>query len=383
MGLFFLPFAAVLGGGIGGVAGGIEGSKKAVPGDEAKNIEASITKAIANLNVQENLADHVASAGSDLTDKRFRIVKGQGPSVQDEKPNYSSIRDHDIDIVIEVSVNKLGFQGGEGSDPELSFFMLASVRVIRPADGVQLYLGVSEYDSRPRKVSQWARNGATPLQKEFENAYASLAEWIVEQLFLLYDFHTDSTWSTNLNCMLQPYAPPMVGSDKEFFSHKRKFSKVDSLQSTFQWEAFPRDKDRQYDKTGILTKVSEIVYDLKIWKGSDGYPDELVYERRGLVAPEELREVPQKQISPTDQTEITPSAPPAIHKERLVEYRIDMMLEPSTEYYWTVRARFKLDGQTRVTRWSYHKVLPPLCTSTCTCDYIPINGYHRFVTPKQ
>src|SRR5262245_38177476 len=117
---------------------------------------------------------------------------------------------------------------------------------------------------------------------------------------------------------------------------------VESLQPSFQWEPFPRKTDLKADKTGTLGLAQNVTYDLRIWGaegsipgvcrpwlpryGSEGtgggpcvFPAELVYARVGLPHP---------------------------------FHTVESFLSPSTIYLWTVRARFQLDGQPRVTEWS-------------------------------
>jgi hypothetical protein len=342
----FVPLAvpgAAIGAVVGAITGGIKGATDAVPSADIKEIDAFITKAIAGVDVQGSLAEHVASTGGFLTDYQISLVEGQGPAREDERPLYRSLSGQDVDTVIEVSVKSLGFRGGEGADPSTSFFMDVSVRVVRTADGTEIYSGESSHESGSRRVSDWvSRDGAALLGQEFEAACSALSKLIIEDLFF-----GDRGWTFHLqDCMLTPNNPP---------HQDVKFSKVDSLQPTVQWEVFPRAADWKSDSAGILAQVSEITYDLKIWKGRSGSPEDLVYERMGLSFP---------------------------------EHRIGTPLEPSTKYFWSVRARLKLDGPTRMTRWSYSRVAllpqPPPWPNPDPClrDHIPINSYHGFETPQ-
>ena len=379
-GALLLPFMAALGAVVGAIVGGIEGAVKAVPADEAQKVEAAINSAISDLDVQEKLAGRMVSAGLTLKDHQFSLIRGQGPATKDEKPHYRSLKGQNADMALEVNVKSLGFLGGKGADPEIAFFMDVTVRVVRIVDGSEIYLGESSHISRPRRLSEWAQDGAAVLRQEFETSYARLAEQILENLFLVYDFHVDSMWSGAMHCMLKPYNPPPSGIG--FFSLELMFSKVDSLRPTFQWEAFPREKDLKSDSAGILTRVGEITYDLKIWKGHNGYPEELVYDRQGVSAPERVIEITETQVASTvlGQSEQAP----IVSKERIVEHTIETLLEPSTEYFWSVRSRFKLDGQTRITKWSYSRIpWPPGLSDLCLTDHIPKTHYHRFKTPKE
>ncbi len=105
---------------------------------------------------------------------------------------------------------------------------------------------------------------------------------------------------------------------------------VDSLQPTLRWEAFPRPEDREADREGLLSRISDVTYDLKIWKAPAGDPGwralrgvvihlDDAYTRQGLPHPWHELEIP---------------------------------LEPCTKYFWTIRAKFRLDGDLRVIQWA-------------------------------
>ena len=130
---------------------------------------------------------------------------------------------------------------------------------------------------------------------------------------------------------------------------------VESLQPWLQWEAFPRPADLKADDGGELRSARNVTYELRIWRaeGEPGdsrvFPLVRAYERKGLTQPEHVVEEP---------------------------------LVPVTQYVWTVRARFDLGAESRVTQWSVllptnrHKELPARHDAT-----IPSRGYYRFMTP--
>jgi len=355
-GALLLPYMAAAGAIVGGLAGGIEGAIKAVPADEAERIEVSINNAVDEIHIQDKFAEYMIHVGIFLTEYSFNFAVSRDPKKNNDKVLLNSIM-QSADIVMEVRITDLGFIGGEGRDPAVSFFMDAAISLSRVKDGKELYSGKSSYSSRPQRFSEWSRNNANPLRLEFEKAYKRIAEQVIENLFLIHDFHIDSIWSTDMYCMLKPVNPPltMLG----FFSHERITPKLESRKPTFQWEAFPRDKDLRSDSKGLLSHISDISYDLIVWKTRDNIPTELVYDKKGLVLTERV-----------------------LREERIVEYTIDKELEPSTEYYWSVRARFMLDGKPRLTRWSYSRI--PWYTleqDPCLSDHIPLSNYYRFMTP--
>ena len=103
-----------------------------------------------------------------------------------------------------------------------------------------------------------------------------------------------------------------------FPDKKLAFVEVDSLQPTFRWQLFPRPQDLEPDKEGLLTRIGNVTYELKILQGQIDYPTKEIYSRVGLPGP---------------------------------YHRIEHPLEPSTKYFWNVRARFEIDGRTRITEW--------------------------------
>ena len=137
---------------------------------------------------------------------------------------------------------------------------------------------------------------------------------------------------------LRPEYPKVRGSH---------YSKVDSLQPTFRWEFFHWPQDYEANKEGVLKGIRNVTYELKIWRIVDEYPVELIYARQGLPEP--------------------------FHK-------IEEPLEPSTKYFWTIRARFELDGRPRVTGWGYWGVNP---LPAYRIKQVPNPLYFRFKTPRK
>ena len=113
---------------------------------------------------------------------------------------------------------------------------------------------------------------------------------------------------------LKPIYPEVVKSHSggEFFE-------VDSLQPTFRWESFPRPQDLRKNQKGLVGRIHNVTYELKIWRVQDGYQAKPIYSRQRIPEP--------------------------LHK-------VEEPLEPSTNYVWSVRARFEVDDVTMVTEWA-------------------------------
>ena len=142
-------------------------------------------------------------------------------------------------------------------------------------------------------------------------------------------------------------------------------AKVDSLHPTLRWESFPRPADLRGDNDGWVGRTRTITYDLRIWRSERGmseksrFPGDLVYSRNGLPEP---------------------------------AHRVEWPLTRDTQYVWSIRARFELDGNLRVTEWGMLKPRDPLSRNSgagtpwvYTADprspYLPNWAYYRLRTP--
>jgi len=359
VGVLLLPFFAAGGAIIGGVVGSLAGATKAVPAAKAREVESAISDALSGLNIQETMAENIIIHGTSLTDINYVLIADLLPSEKVEL-NYNVIKDEDVDSVLHVKVNSVELEGGSGIDPKVSLCMTASTKLINAQNGVEIYSGEFEYKGKSRKFTAWAADNAKLLREELENCFNDLSERIVDEAFLLLDFPL-SYWSPYQYCMLAPVYPKT-----DFSVLKMQYVEVDSLRPTVRWGSFPRTRDMEADKNGVLKRVSKVVYDLKIWRVEDDFPVSLVYAVEGLPDP--------------------------IHT-------LAYALSSSTKYFWTVRARFMLDGQQRATRWSYSRrpwivqtvpvargdfsflFFPPV--DPCSLNYIPNTNYFHFITPQR
>ena len=124
------------------------------------------------------------------------------------------------------------------------------------------------------------------------------------------------------------------------------FSRVDSYRPTLRWESFPRKQDLGADPEGRLEGIKDVGYDLKIFKEEAGRPGRLVYRRDGLSEP---------------------------------AHKLEQSLGSATKYFWTVRARFTVDGKRRVTEWGI--ILPPRAKETPRrSPRIPNRNFYRIET---
>lgn len=180
LGLVLAPVGAV----VGGVAGAVEG----VPAEKRKEAETALMNAIAELKIHETMRQRLLKiAAEEQTSYTFVPIDGQGPETPDKEVKYGFLADKGIDTVLEITVPVFGLTGKKAINPPLTFFMSLHTRIIRTSDGKVIYDGKFEYKSAARYFTDWAANNARPFTDEFDRAYQSLAEKVVEEIFLVYD----------------------------------------------------------------------------------------------------------------------------------------------------------------------------------------------------
>jgi hypothetical protein len=319
-------------------------SRGIVPANTAAEIESAINKAVAALDVQNALAARLATILKSDPQIRLATVGAAGPEEPVMRPAYAQLRGAGIDTVIEVATTEIGFDGcimnnWECRTPHtLHLFMHAQTRLVRVADGATLFEWPLDYKSGPHELSKWLADGGRVLGEEIELAYRELAERIYDQAFLITPIALPFTQA---HCWLEPLYPEF-----EWFVGYR----VDALRPTLRWTAFPREIDREKLDPSVQRNIGGVTYDLRIWDEDVDqrldrpwnlqWRNRLFYERAGLAAPQHALEVP---------------------------------LAPASRYYWSVRARFVVDGRPMATRW--------MRRSGCFSDELFL-GYFEFYTPK-
>lgn len=322
-------------------------SKGTVSAKTAAEIESSISKAVAALDVQSALATRLSNIMKSDPHIRVAAVSASGPDKPEARPDYAQLRKARVDTVIEIAINEIGFDGCISKNWEcrtphvLYFFMRAQARLVRVVDGTALFEWPVEYKSGNRELTNWLADGGQLLGEEFEQAYRVIAEKIYDKSFLITPIElpfVSNAWESS--CWLEPLYPEF-----QFWHGYR----VDTLQPTLTWTSFPRQIDRQKLDPDVLRKIENVTYDLRIWDEtvevrsrplSDRWRNGIFYERTGLVAP---------------------------------KHKLEVQLAPDSRYYWSVRARFVVDGRSMATLWARR--------IGCFSDKLFL-GYYEFDTPK-
>jgi len=377
------PYLAVIMVPVMGTVGAYRGSQVALTEQDAAALDAQIQHNLDALQVPAVLARSIVDTAELDTGRRLPLLAEAGPATPEQAPDYRALAQQGADSVLEVIATETGFTGGK----QLSFYLIATIRVVRVTDGSQLYEREFVYQSEDYAGVLWGKNQATLFQSELQRAYASLADSVVEQLFLLTPLplhsHAGVAGETGLQELLvgrdacglawaSPERDIHFDFRDEHLSNLNRFPMVDNRRPTLAWESFPRETDKQAEGRTGLAGISKVRYDLRVWRARADVPPGLVYERRDLAVP---------------------------------YHTLEIALSPGSRYFWSARARFEEGGRVHGTKWGYFrtpgyesrgKVKPDtspavvlgVITGTgaaprdaCTLDFIPISNYYRFQTP--
>jgi hypothetical protein len=379
------PYLAVVVVPVGAAVGAYGGSRAAMSEQDAAELETGIEQNLTTLQVPATLARAIVDTAAQDTGRALPLLAAVGPTMREPLADYRDMAQPGVDSVLEVDVTEAGFTGGR----QLSFYLVAKIRVVHTGDGIQLYKREFVYQSDNYDARLWYEHQAALFQAELQRAYASLAGSVIEQVFLLTDAPLVSRVALRGEASLTEVLAgrdacglAWVSPERDFHTtvfgdtdHRdwNRFPTLDSRQPTLAWEAFPRESDRRAAGRGSLSGISNVRYDLRVWQVASDAPPARVYERRDLPAP---------------------------------SHTLDLPLLPGTRYFWSARARFDLGKRVQGTKWGYFRtpayqargkvkpdaspaVLVGAATGSaaaprdvCTLDFIPTANYYRFQTPQ-
>lgn len=351
----FAGLAFLLATAIGATVGAITGARTAVPPEQADAAIAALDARVADMALSTRLAERVvtlapAHAGLDAGQLR---LDDRGATVPPAARR------------VEVAVTALGFEDGMGADPAVRLSLSARVRVVGTAPGIEADReqdsGAFRYVSPARPLSFWLQDDGRNLIAAIEDALGRVALDVIDELFLVTAFPFDSgLWTFPGRqgygfCWFEPLEPvqrhrTFTGSLADASPDTMlRWDYVPANPPTLRWEAFPRPRDARDAHT--LARIGDVSYDLLVWAAPDGVRRELVYAARNLPAP---------------------------------EHRLLHPLPHHARFFWTFRARYRLDGAPRVTPWAFSAIpatgvgMP--AGGSCEPVFIPDSNYFRFRT---
>jgi len=174
--------AAAAGGTVGALGGTVYGLVTADSASTIAAAESALTRAVADVDVQRSLRDHVLREVGERSSLTF--VDLEERTAADGVPADHRRWKHDgIDTVLEVTMSPLRLAGGGGVKPSVGVSMMAQARLIRTADGVEVYAQTFEYGgAADRTVTGWAADEAA-FRQELDAGTRRLAADIARVLF--------------------------------------------------------------------------------------------------------------------------------------------------------------------------------------------------------
>ncbi|CAL94864.1 hypothetical protein [Azoarcus olearius] len=319
--LICLPFGAAV--------GAVLGASSSASGEAIVAGHGRLDQRLATVDLQAALGralEHYA----DKTDLRAQLYPlAEGPSRPADTPTYPASTDYVIEAaVIEARVVTTGANA-------LPYGLLFEVhaRLIRNMDGSTVDTLTLRTSTPLRTVDEWLADQGGAMARAIDAALAEAAEAIIDEWMLVHRGDppaagkpatpSDGERPRVPEYALQPLTPPLR-VERRFLKRPLLPGHLEpvavSTTPRFAWEAWPRDlAPADADATAV-----PVIYDLRLYDAGP-FPIEgvaaaqLVQEHFGLPQPG-----------------FTPQRP----------------LQPCSYYFWTVRARFLLEGRMRATEWT-------------------------------
>lgn len=346
----------LVGGAVIGAAGGVAtGHSSDTLAEAQANAQAMLDSAYLQTEVLHRARDYgLANVNMEFIEiPSLKLDVSLGPQ------GYAGVSDKSIDLVLEIDLLRIGLK--------TSLEIEAQARLVSVRTGDVLSDSHYSFVSERHKLDEWTENGAAPLRNAIQRGLQTLAEDIVNENFLLYypkapdsksaekakepspvaskaEGEAGPNKSLEIDWLLKKAIPyyvlkPLYPEFAQclFCTHGPigilKFVPVDSTQPTLRWETFPRSHD-QFDTNGVERRITEVRYDLRVFETASPATESVPYG--GLA---------KHMLVPAQQVYEARDIPETSHK-------IKTALDSCTKYFWTVRARFKLDGQMRTTEWA-------------------------------
>ncbi len=332
-GLVFPPILIVAGGlfvasTVGGAAvGGLQERSPDIPMTSRQDAEKIVTALVQNPITQVHLRNQVLEAGQQIEFPNIIGLESFRPSNADHMVDLRPAAKKGIDTIMTVQLEQVVFTAAEEYNPVIAVDMSVRSTLRETSDGTLFDNRVFTCRAGKQTLAEWKSKGGIPFDRELKNCYAKIAERMTEEVFLVFYFPTrDSEWGPK-----KQHRTTMITS---------------SLQPKLRWKPYvPSNEARSnFEKPGD----QEIRYDVKVWRAdSNDLPLDLVYERQGLRTP---------------------------------HHHIETPLQASTTYFWTVRARFDLNGHRRVTPWAVTQNRNAYAPTTL--DRVTNPFYFKFTTPS-
>lgn len=331
-GFVFPPILLVAGGlfvvsTVGAAAvGGLQEQSPDLPMRSRKDAERIVTALVRNQTAQGHVRNQVLEASRNLEIPQIMGLETFRPSDPDDVIDIRRAAEEGISTILTVQLEQVVFTAEDQYDPVIAVDMSVRSTLRETSDGTLYDNRVFTCRAGKQTLAEWKSKGGTPFDKELKYCYAKIADRMIEEVFLVSSPTLSSDWGPKKN-----HGTSVTTTSLQPELHWKPFSLSESLAEDSGW-----------------AEGQHIRYDMKVWHAdTNDLPLELVYARQGLSKP---------------------------------HHHIETPLQAATTYFWTVRARFDLNGQTRVTPWTVTQIRNEYAPSTL--DRVTNPFYFKFTTPS-
>ena len=156
---------------VGALLGASIGAGKAEPAAKVKETETVIREVLLEWNVRERFRECVGSA---LRERAPHIVLAASESEPAE-------------AILEITVEGAGLSGDTRLiNPPLSVVLTERTRILRAANGPELYTHTLNWRGQLRPLDEWVAHNGALVKTDVERACRDVAEALVDEIFLLY-----------------------------------------------------------------------------------------------------------------------------------------------------------------------------------------------------
>lgn len=339
----------------GAESGAIRGAGAERPSPENSAVPASgsidaLNESLKSSSLSGEIRDRVMQYGSRFPE--FAFVKAPdevtaasiGSTARAEPADSHDVR-LDISLVRIMTVQVEEFGG------RFALGLTVNAKLSTDDNGETISNQDFQYVSELRGFQEWARNDALEFRNAIQRGYQQVAEYIVDELFLISEFggmeKDRNFYKDYSNYTLNPTAPDPHGcagcGDRTLGNSA--FVEVDSLQPTFEWKPL-REDGLGAGEGAVSDRPSDVTYELRIFRANLIGKD----VAGGVIV------IPMVWIPiPLWESRIFWNAADIVHSEegiRATQYTVASPLEPCTKYLWTVRARFNIGSRPALSEWA-------------------------------
>lgn len=306
--------------GIAGLVGAGLGAASAPTADQATHALSESERLLSSQNLHRALKDQLVAVARQRATPQWVDLTSEMAATVTASRDYRPLAALGIDTAVEVGVARFVTAGRWAG---ISLIPIAETKLIRTMDNTVIFSEHYRLETEGRKAEDWLAEGGRRLLDGVADSLAALSIHIHDYAFSYYPLpnrapHMAGGLAAAFG--LAPIEPTTRGqlTGDPILGNWLEWKLVDSLQPTLRWEAFPRADDL-IAAPEDMTRVRNVRYDLVIAREKGLSPEPACYRREGLTTPAHHLETP---------------------------------LAPDARYFWSIRARFELDGRERVTEWS-------------------------------